>query len=201
VDGLRDQVGGVELMPIGRELYELRQVKTTDEIRLLEAASAVNALATAKARAAVVEGMTDFEVLAIAMGEMQRAGAEFLTHSVCVTRDSPQSVNWFARGRRLWAGDAFFFDVGCFGQGGYGSDICRTGFVGAPPASVRRRTALYSMPTRQGRPSRDPVCPRRVSTGPSTTRCGSTGCQAPRTRWVTAWGSACASCPSSTGPR
>lgn len=61
-----------------------------------------------------------------------------MTHSVCLTRDVQLSGNWFAKGKRLWEGDAFFLDIGCYGSGGYASDMCRTGFVGEPHAAVRK---------------------------------------------------------------
>lgn len=137
-DGLRKELPAVELVAVGETLYEAREVKLPEELTLLDAACRVNALAVSTALARVTEGMTDFDVLAMAMESLQRSGVEFLTHSVCVTRDTVFSGNWFAKGRRLWAGDAFFFDVGCYGVGGYGSDMARTGFVGEPPAAVRR---------------------------------------------------------------
>lgn len=138
VDGLRKALPTVEFVSAAQALYDVRQVKHPEEIRLLEAASTVNALAVSAALSQVIEGMTDFEVLAIAMERLQASGVEFLTHSVCVTRDVLVSGNWFAKGKRLWQGDTFFFDVGCFGVGGYASDMCRTGFVGEPPLAVRR---------------------------------------------------------------
>jgi Xaa-Pro aminopeptidase len=141
VDDLRKELPHVDFVSVAESLYRMRLVKTIDEIRLLEAASEVNALAAATTRARTVEGMTDFEVLAIAMEALQRAGVEYLTHSVCVTRDSPLAANWFAKGKRLWGGDTYFFDIGCYGRGGYASDMCRTGFVGEPPGSVRRAYA------------------------------------------------------------
>jgi Xaa-Pro aminopeptidase len=137
VDALRRELPNVQFESIAEPLYEVRQVKEPDEIRLLEAASTVNALATSQAMASVREGMTDFDVLAVVMERLQHYGVEYLTHSLCVTRDAQLSGNWFAKGRRLWDGDACFFDVGCYGVGGYASDMCRTAFVGEPPRSVR----------------------------------------------------------------
>jgi Xaa-Pro dipeptidase len=137
-DGLRKELPAVELVSAARALYERRQVKHPEELRLLEAASTVNALAVSAAMSRLVEGMTDFDVLGIALGELQTAGVEFVSHSVCVARETLLAGNWFAKGKRLWEGDAFFFDIGCFGAGGYASDMCRTVFVGEPPAAVRR---------------------------------------------------------------
>ncbi len=141
VDGLRKELPQVEFVSIADSLYRARQIKHPDEIRLLEAASTVNAMASSAALARAAEGMTDHDVLAVAMEQLQRSGVEFLTHSLCVTRDVQLSGNWFAKGKRLWEGDCFFFDIGCYGSGGYASDMCRTGFVGEPPAPVRKAYA------------------------------------------------------------
>jgi Xaa-Pro aminopeptidase len=137
VDGLRRELRAVELVSAAQALYEARQVKQAEEIRLLEAASTVNALAISAALSRLQEGIIDFDVLAVAVERLQASGVEFLSHSVCVTRDV-LSGNWFATGKRLWPGDAFFFDMGCYGVGGYASDMCRTAFIGEPPAAVRR---------------------------------------------------------------
>src|SRR6266704_542495 len=62
--------------------------------------------------------------------------SEFVSHSVCNVRRG--TGTWFAAGNELADGDAFFFDIGCYGRGGYASDLARTGFVGEPPRAVRR---------------------------------------------------------------
>jgi Xaa-Pro aminopeptidase len=68
------------------------------------------------------------------MASLQAAGVEFLSHSLCNLRRG--SGTWFAVGNELREGDSFFFDIGCYGPGGYASDMARTGFVGQPPANV-----------------------------------------------------------------
>jgi Xaa-Pro aminopeptidase len=138
VDALRQELPHIEFRSVAERLYEIRQVKEPEEIRLLEAASTVNALATSEALSRLSEGMTDYDVLAIVMERLQHYGVEYLTHSLCVTRDVQLSGNWFAKGRRLWEGDACFFDVGCYGVGGYASDMCRTGFIGEPDRRIRK---------------------------------------------------------------
>ena len=73
-------------------------------------------------------------MLAMAMASLQSAGVEFLSHSLCNVRRG--SGTWFAVGQVLREGDAYFFDIGCYGAGGYASDMARTGFVGKPPRAV-----------------------------------------------------------------
>ena len=137
-EALRTEFKNIEFIPVALELLKLRQIKTKEEIQLLEAASVVNSLAMAEARDRMFEGMTDFEVLAIIKNRMQKCGAEFITHGVAVTKGTPSKENWFAVGNRLWEGDKITLDIGCNGKGGYASDIARTFCVGEPPTAVTK---------------------------------------------------------------
>jgi Xaa-Pro dipeptidase len=140
-ESLRQAVPQVELVPIYRALGRARQVKHPIEMRLIEAAGQANSIASAAAVARAHEGATDFEVLSEAMATLQRLGVEYMTHSLCITRGSQLAGSWFPKGRRLWEGDPFFFDIGCYGVGGYASDMARTGFVGEPGKAVRQAYA------------------------------------------------------------
>lgn len=136
LDGLRSALPGVTFVSAGAALYEIRKVKSADERLLLEASSRLNAAAAEAALAQARPGVTDFDLLSVAMAYMQERGAEHLSHSLCNHRRA--SGSWFAEGTTLQEGDAFFFDIGCYGPGGYASDIARTGFVGEPPKDVQR---------------------------------------------------------------
>ena len=124
----------VHFIGVARDLYDLRAVKFPSEVALLEAASKVNCAAADAAIDGARPGMTDYDVLSIAMASLQTAGVEYLTHSLCNVRRG--TGTWFAVGQTLKEGDAFFFDIGCHGRGGYASDIARVGFVGEPPRRV-----------------------------------------------------------------
>ncbi|EYT54908.1 hypothetical protein H490_0106590 [Leucobacter sp. UCD-THU] len=128
--GLREEAPSVEFVPAALRLHRIRRQKHPIELTLLDAVSRVNAGAMEAALGAARVGGTDHEVLAAAMAYQQAAGVEFVTHSVCNLRNG--SGDWFAAGRRFSAGDPFFFDIGCYGPGGYASDAGRTGFVGEP---------------------------------------------------------------------
>lgn len=134
LDALRAELTGVEFVPVSAELHDLRLRKDPVEIELLAAASFVNSRAAEAALEGARVGMLDHDVIALAMESLQRAGVEFLSHSLCNVRRG--SGTWFAVGNELREGDAFFFDIGCYGRGGYASDMARTGFVGEPPAPV-----------------------------------------------------------------
>ncbi len=136
LDDLRQELPHVEFVPATTALYDLRLVKTPAEIELLAAASEVNALAAETAMAQAEAGMRDHDVLAVAMHTLQSAGCEFLSHSLCNVRRG--TGTWFAGGTELREGDSYFFDIGCYGAGGYASDMARTGFVGEPPTPVQK---------------------------------------------------------------
>lgn len=134
LDGLRQACPAVEFRSVSLELYQTRIIKDPLEVVLLEAASQVNSLAMDAAIRVVQPGITDHEILAEAMRAQQTAGAEFVTHSVCNVRGG--SGSWFARNAAVREGDAYFFDIGCYGVGGYASDAARTAFAGEPAPTV-----------------------------------------------------------------
>jgi len=134
LEALRGLCPNVEFVGVARDLYDLRAVKLPSEVVLLEAASIVNSAAADAAIDGARSGMTDYDILSIAMASLQSSGVEYLTHSLCNIRRG--TGTWFAVGQTLQEGDAFFFDIGCYGRGGYASDIARVGFVGEPPARV-----------------------------------------------------------------
>jgi Xaa-Pro aminopeptidase len=131
---LTEALPEVEFVPVTTALHDLRMRKDALELTLLEAASKVNSMAANSALKSAEAGMTDYDVLSVAMASLQAAGVEFLSHSLCNARRG--SGTWFAAGKELREGDSFFFDIGCYGPGGYASDMARTGFVGQPPTQV-----------------------------------------------------------------
>lgn len=145
LDGLRVELPSAAWVPVTTELHDLRLRKDPLELELLAAASFVNSRAADAAIDGARPGMLDHDVLAIAMGSLQRAGVEYLSHSVCNVRRG--TGTWFAVGNEVRDGEAFFFDIGCYGRGGYASDMARTVFVGEPPADVRAayRTLLEAL--------------------------------------------------------
>lgn len=132
---LQQELPEIEFVPVTNELHEIRLEKHAIEMQLLSAASDVNSTAAAAAMDAAKPGMNDHEILAVAMEALQRSGVEYLSHSLCNVRRG--TGTWFAVGNELREGDAYFFDIGCYGHGGYSSDMARTGFVGEPPKPVR----------------------------------------------------------------
>ncbi|MEI6709643.1 MAG: M24 family metallopeptidase [Actinomycetota bacterium] len=140
VEALKVTLPGVEFVEISTALYIAREEKHPLEVELLRAASIVNASAAEHALRHAQAGMTDYDVLALVMSYLQTHGVEFLSHSLCNHRRG--TGTWFAAGSTLAEGDAFFFDVGCYGLGGYASDIARTGFIGEPNKEIQKAWGL-----------------------------------------------------------
>jgi Xaa-Pro aminopeptidase len=140
VEALKARDASVEFVGISAAIYRAREQKHPYEIELLRAASIANASAAEHALRHAEVGMTDYDVLALTMAYLQSHGVEFLSHSLCNHRRG--TGTWFAAGSTLAEGDAFFFDIGCYGLGGYASDIARTGFVGEPTKEVKRAWGL-----------------------------------------------------------
>lgn len=133
-DALSETYPAIEFVSVSLELFQTRLIKDPIELELLEAASRVNSLAMDAAMRAVGPGTTDHEILAEAQRTQELLGTEYATHSVCNVRGA--SGAWFAKGKALEPGDAYFFDIGCYGVGGYASDAARTAFVGEPRPEV-----------------------------------------------------------------
>ena len=187
----------VEFLPVTTALHDLRMRKDALELALLEAASKVNSIAANAALKSAEAGMTDYDVLSVAMASMQAAGVEFLSHSLCNVRRG--SGTWFAVGNEFREGDPFFFDIGCYGPGGYASDMARTGFIGEPPQRSRRSTVSSSPRTAWARSSRGLASGRRACMRRSTRACASKACRSPPIRWVTVWACGPVSCRPFTG--
>lgn len=134
LDALRRELPDIDFVPATTALHDARLIKHESEIALIAAACQANSRAADAALLTAKEGMRDHDVLAVAMATLQSSGVEFLSHSLCNVRRG--SGTWFAAGNELAPGDAFFFDIGCYGVGGYASDMARTGFIDEPPSAV-----------------------------------------------------------------
>jgi len=134
LQGLSAKFPEIEIVGVEKELFELRAVKENTEIRLLELAGELNIATIHSTLSQASTNSTDSWILGqIAAGQLS-GGAEAFTHSMCNVRGSN---SWFPQGERVGPRGAFFIDVGCYGLGGYASDLTRTCFVGEPDTTVR----------------------------------------------------------------
>jgi len=145
---LGEAMNATHLKPIESALYGIRREKLPVEVQLLEAVAKVTSRACEAAIDAARDGVVDHEILAAAADHHLRAGVEALSHGVCNVRKP--SGDWYPYGAVLEEGDAFMFDIGCFGAGGYASDLARVGFVGEPLPEVARAYAVLLDALRTG---------------------------------------------------
>ncbi len=136
MDELRRELPDVTFVAVGPELLRLRLNKTEGEVTLVAASAEAASIAMAAAMEGFQEGMTDYDVLALANDAAYRCDIEWLSHSVIVVESTPSKATWLAHGRRIWAGDTFFIDFGIYGQGGYAADFCRTHLGANAPDTV-----------------------------------------------------------------
>ena len=136
--GLQEMLPETQFTDVYPSLARARQVKHPEEIKLIRASAEIASLGGVAGLKAMQEGAIDFEVLSAVDCTMRAMGAEFITHNACIKGESQLTAGWFPRGSRLWGGDSMAIDWGCYAKGGYGSDMCRTGFVGTPSQEVKK---------------------------------------------------------------
>ena len=137
-DGMKRMMSEALFLDAYPALSRAREVKHEEEIKLIRSSAEIASAGGEAGLGAVQEGALDFEVLSAIDGAMRAQGAEFITHNVCIKGESQLTAGWFPRGSRLQEGGAMAFDWGCYVKGGYGSDMCRTGFAGEPPDPVKK---------------------------------------------------------------
>ena len=134
-DGMKQMMSEATFLDAYMPLALARQVKHSEEIKLIRSSAEIASMGGDAGLKAMQEGALDFEVLSAIDGTMRAQGAEFITHNVCIKGESQLTAGWFPRGSKMEEGGTMAFDWGCYVKGGYGSDMCRTGFVGEPPES------------------------------------------------------------------
>ena len=138
-DSLTQALPETRFKSVYMDLSDVRQIKHPEEVKLIRTSCEIASIAGAAGIRATVEGVTAFEVLSAIDQTMRSLGAVYLTHNVCILGgESSLTGGWFPRGKRLKDGSALVFDWGCYEKGGYGSDLCRTAFVGTPPKEVEK---------------------------------------------------------------
>jgi len=127
---------GVEYVPILNQLLEMRAIKNTDEVRLIEYSQSV-ADAAAQLGLELIRngsGRTEKEIASKMAARMHEMGAEYVTHLLVMS--GQLSGQLYPTSRALADGQTATFDIGCIGEGGYASDMARTGFVGRPDRNI-----------------------------------------------------------------
>lgn len=112
-------------------LSMLRFIKSDEEIKLIRKAAKISDYGMEAAVKALKVGATEIEVAAEAEYEMKKRGSWELRHPTLVASGKRTLlVHPYASEKRIEKNDLVVIDLGAV-CGGYCSDICRTGVVGA----------------------------------------------------------------------
>lgn len=128
---------GVEVADPGRIILDAREVKTPEEIRLMEHNAAIGMKMLGAFERAIEPGVRERELLAVITDTLIREGGEYLITRACVSGPNTNPWNLEAGDRALEAGDLVFVDTDAIGREGYFIDVSRTflcGDVRATPA-------------------------------------------------------------------
>ena len=135
------QRAGLTIVDSGAVTAAAREVKTPEEIRLLEVNGAIVVEMLSAFEAAIVPGARERDLLAVVSDVLLRRGGEFLaTSTVC---SGPNTNPWRAEAtdRQLEPGDLVFVDTDCVGVEGYFSCVSRTFLFGdGEPTRAQRET-------------------------------------------------------------
>ncbi len=137
---------GVRLVDSAPATQEAREVKTPEEIRLLEVNGAMVVDMLRAFEAALLPGVRERELLAVLSDAMLRAGGEYLaTSTVC---SGPHTNPWRseATDRAIQPGDVVFVDTDTVGVEGYFFCVSRSFLAGdEPPTPAQRDTYAASL--------------------------------------------------------
>jgi Xaa-Pro aminopeptidase len=136
---------GVNLVDSAPATQEAREVKTPQEVRLLEINGEMVVGMLSEFETALVPGVRERDLLAVLSDSMLRAGGEYLaTSTVC---SGPNTNPWRseATDRVIESGDLVFVDTDTVGIEGYFFCVSRSFFAGVEaPTPAQRDTYLAS---------------------------------------------------------
>ena len=128
---LQEAVGDASFVDASVAVRPLRELKSDDELRLLQAASDAGDAAMQASFAACGPGVTELEVAEAAAAAFRAAGAEEVEFTIIGGGPNGAYPHHHTGDRRLVRGDAVVIDIGSR-TGGYMSDLTRMAFIGEP---------------------------------------------------------------------
>jgi len=126
-------------------MQQARRIKLTEEIVLLEEATALADAVTATATAAVADGVRECEVAAEAMRTLFRLGGEYahVMTPFVASGEHMAPPHRICSDKLIRHGDIVFIDIGA-AWGGYFGDVARTVICGKPSDEQKKiYTAVY----------------------------------------------------------
>jgi Xaa-Pro aminopeptidase len=149
-EALTASAPGVEFIPLGRAVEELRVVKDPGEIALLARACAITTAAFEEVVPRIRPGMTERALAAALERAMSDRGAERPAFDTIVASGPNGAIPHHVPGsRELSAGDLVTIDFGAR-YGGYHADMTRTVALGEPAAWQREIYALVAAAQQAG---------------------------------------------------
>jgi Xaa-Pro aminopeptidase len=141
---------GVNLVPFGRKIEELRTVKDPSELELLATACRISDQAIADTFAQIRPGLTERQLAAALDRRMVSLGAERPAFETIVASGPNGAIPHHApTGRPLRRGDLITMDFGAL-YGGYHADMTRTVALGEPAGWQREIYELVAAAQRSG---------------------------------------------------
>jgi Xaa-Pro aminopeptidase len=125
------------LVPIDGVLADVRQIKTTEELALLERLSRISDSAISTSLRAVRAGCTEMDIAAELTRSIYEQGAQQFKLMIVATGERSELPNVGPSNRTLKAGDVCRVEIFSVIDG-YHAGVCRTAVVGEPPAEAER---------------------------------------------------------------
>lgn len=132
---------GIEIVDSGIITLDAREVKTREEVLLIEANADIGVAMLSAFEAALRPGIRERELLSIITDVVLRRGGEYLISRACVSGPNTNPWNLEATDRPVEAGDLAFIDTDAYGIEGYLIDVSRTFLCGEGTGNVRQRGA------------------------------------------------------------
>ena len=147
---LAAKAGGVNLVPFGRKIEELRVVKDSSELELLATACRISDQAIADVFARIRPGLTERQLAAALDRRMVELGAERPAFDTIVASGPNGALPHHApTDRPMRRGDLITMDFGAL-YGGYHADMTRTVALGEPAGWQREIYELVAAAQRAG---------------------------------------------------
>ncbi len=141
---------GVDLIPFGRKIEELRTVKDPSELELLATACRITGQALADLFSMIRPGLTERRLAAALDARMTELGAERPAFDTIVASGPNGAIPHHApTGRPMRRGDLITMDFGAR-YGGYHADMTRTVALGEPAGWQREIYELVAAAQRSG---------------------------------------------------
>jgi Xaa-Pro dipeptidase len=132
---------GIEVVDSGALTLDAREVKTPEEIGLIEANADIGVGMLSAFEEALRPGIRERELLSIITDVVLRRGGEYLISRACVSGPNTNPWSLEATDRPVEAGDLVFVDTDAYGIEGYLIDVSRTFLCGEGTGNDRQRDA------------------------------------------------------------